>query len=218
MTPKLSLIIKLSFCIGIISFCSISLLKGFNQDSGFKNRLLYFIESAGQEKGNRIDANIKSDGNFPKEPGDLKNFSYIKGDWEKYVIAPEYRLRLDNATGEYYIDEQGKNININSYGSLIFNMTYGSSEFTDDKYRRFDEDTPVSNIIEDGFNFDRELKLHMEGAMGRRMTVYIDHDSRKEDNYYSMKYYGNTQVILYQHSSRNKDSNDYRKLHEKRGI
>jgi hypothetical protein len=71
---------------------------------------------------------------------------------------------------------------------MKLNLLYGSSAFTSKKYRTSDMSKPVSRVITSGFTPQQEIQLHMEGRTGDRMTVYIDHDSKSEDNHYLMTY------------------------------
>lgn len=185
---KSSLFLKIFTLMGISSLLAIALSQELKENRGFKGTLLEFIKtharedeaqsSAGKSKSPGIEEALRYD----------TEFVYRKGDWQRYVTGPKYEVVSEGLYGQGFRIEERDKISVNSYGSLVFDMTYGKSEFTKDKYFRFDEDKPESRVIEDGFNFDREIKLHMEGDMGRRMTVYIDHDSRKEDNHYEMQY------------------------------
>ncbi len=187
MIRKLSLASKIFICIGITSLFAVALSKGFNR-KGFKDKLLQFIESSARKEEALTYVQKKSDRKIQEAAGSYTSFDYSQGDWEKFVIQPKYKLILEGPYDDSYKINDSDNINVNSYGSLNLDMTYGKSKFRDDKYHRFDEDSPESRVIDGGFNFDRKLQLHLEGEMGRRMTVYIDHDSQKKDNHYQMQY------------------------------
>lgn len=113
------------------------------------------------------------------------NMNFQKGDWERYVTGPRYIESFEGKRTVLYTSDE---MNITSYGSLKADLTYGDSVFTSEKYRRSDTDRATSTVISSGFQPKQELQLHLEGNMGRRMSVYIDHDSRREDNRYRMQY------------------------------
>ncbi|MCP4135623.1 MAG: hypothetical protein GY754_31940 [bacterium] len=176
----------------ILSGIIYAVAAAYTNNKGFKERLIDYIESNALTEETKV---------APKEPAALtarpyfSNFSneqqndilkYRKGDWDRYVIGPEYQAlsQQDPSTMLY----QGDDVNIHSYGSMRLALNYGGSVYTDDKYRQYDEDTAASRVIESGFVPTQEMQLHMEGKIGKRLTVYIDHDSRKEDNRYLMQY------------------------------
>jgi len=111
---------------------------------------------------------------------------YQKGDWNRYIVKPRYNFS-DDVNQLLEVDDQ-QDVNIISYGSMNMDFTYGKTMFTDDKYKRFDEDKPVSQVVQPGFNPVNEMQLHVEGHVGKRLTLYIDHDSRTRDNHYLMQY------------------------------
>lgn len=108
---------------------------------------------------------------------------YDSDDWNRYILDPGYSMLAEKDF--LYHDDT---INMLTYGSMNLNLNYGKSYFTNNKYRRYDEDEPQSRVINDGFYPEQLLLLHMEGTIGQRMTVYIDHDSRKDDNIYIIQY------------------------------
>ena len=119
---------------------------------------------------------------------DSGGFRYERGDWSKYVVQRHYTPSI-HEQGERLVEiDAGENINMVSYGSMKMNLLYGKSVFTKDRYRLFDQDKAVSKIIQSGFYPERELQIHIEGNVGKRLKLYIDHDSRKNDNRYMMKY------------------------------
>ena len=111
---------------------------------------------------------------------------YQKGDWNTFIISPGYPAAKEGQGAMVFYDSE--DVRIQSYGSMSLNLKYGQSYFTDKKYRQFDEDKPVSKLIQKGFYPEQVMLLHMEGTVGQRMTVFIDHDSRREDNIYKMQY------------------------------
>lgn len=177
-------IIAFSVCFGAVSLIALAVIN--TNSRNFREKLLDYINLTYRKEASSVSVN--------KHPVDIESaiessdlpFSYRKGDWNTYVTSQKYRLVEED--GAILIAEEPEKMNINSFGSFNLNMTYGNSKFTDDKYRLSDDDTPVSRVIDDGLNFERELQLHMEGTMGRRVKVYIDHDSKKEDNSYVMQY------------------------------
>ncbi len=65
---------------------------------------------------------------------------------------------------------------------------YGKSFFTDKKYKQYDEDRPLSRVIKEGFFPEQIIKLRVNGTIDRRISVYIDHDSERDENTYRMNY------------------------------
>ncbi|MDY6935340.1 MAG: hypothetical protein SVZ03_14090 [Spirochaetota bacterium] len=157
-------------------------------ERGFKDILLRYIES--NSEGGEVGISLQKENIFINEINEniTHPFVYLEGDWEKYVTSIKYKPITENLFDEGFSIEKRGEVNINSYGSLKIDLLYGKSKFTKDSYRRYDEDKPVSRVIKDGFNAEHELQLHMEGDIGRRLTVYIDHDSDKSDNHYVMRY------------------------------
>ncbi len=165
------------------------------QDKGFKQRVDDFIRqySAPEEttvvidtapSGSILDRYYDRSGYFSEKEDSI---NYSSGDWNRHVLYPDYRS-FEERKGVMLYGERNDDVNILSYGSMKFNLSYGDSVFTDNKYKSYDEDRPASQVLRSGFVPEQELLLHMEGNIGRRLTVYIDHDSRKEDNQYLMQY------------------------------
>ncbi len=161
----------------------VTLIELSGEEEGFHQSLIDFIEIYAQKTETRIEPEEE----IEAIQGDSHTFRYQKGDWVKYVVSRQYVPRGE-AEEKLISIETGDNSNIVSYGSLKMNLIYGKSYFTSGKYKRFDEDKPVSKIIQSGFYPERELQLHIEGAVGKRLKLYIDHDSNKADNRYVMKY------------------------------
>ncbi|MBN2401632.1 MAG: hypothetical protein JXN64_04460 [Spirochaetes bacterium] len=192
MNKAVSLILKISACFiiaGAVSLFAVVISKSSGADNSFTERLLKFIETherktegAGgiQKSENIITAKVSGN----EDPG--KPFGYEKGDWDKYVVAPRYSVIKESPDGRMFMDS-GETA-MNTYGSYKMNAIYGKSKFTRNKYRMSDDDKPVSRVINDGLDFERQMQLHIDGSMGRRMKVFIDYDSDKEDNRYSMQY------------------------------
>ncbi len=187
MKYKLSFLIKIPLIILLLSLLSFALTLAVNNNKGFKEQLLDFIKS-NERKSDESAIIVKNSIENHPDPEEDDGMIYRNGDWEKHVTSSKYSFSDDDSGGKTAVLREKEKIDFNSYGSIIFDMTYGKSAFTKDRYRRFDEDKPESKVIDGGFNFEREIKLHMEGDMGKRMTVYIDHDSRKENNNYRMQY------------------------------
>ncbi|MCX8122605.1 MAG: hypothetical protein N3F66_00390 [Spirochaetes bacterium] len=111
-------------------------------------------------------------------------FEYNQGDWTKYIIDPHYKYTIPGTETL----SQEEPYDILSYGSMNLNLKYGKSFFTNNKYKRFDEDKPTSTLIQQGFSPEQTMQLHIEGKAGRRLTLYIDHDSQQRTNTYIMQY------------------------------
>ncbi len=177
----------------IIAITSVVLLIGIalvfmeavGDEEGFRQGLIDYIEIHAQNVETNIHAVGEEKGEYAAD--DENALRYQKGDWVKYVVSRQYVPRYD--AGEKLLSiETGDDSNVVSYGSLKMNLVYGKSYFTSGKYKRFDEDKPVSKIIQSGFYPERELQLHIEGMVGKRLKLYVDHDSNKADNRYVMKY------------------------------
>jgi hypothetical protein len=167
----------------------------YSENGGFRQSLRDFIE---RNSGARVDqpavreapAKESTFSHIPLIPDASSGpvgMPYRKGDWSSIIISPRYGF-LDikkRETTELYRDDDMSFI---SYGSMKLNLLYGRSMFTSSKYRTSDISKPVSGVITPGFTPQQEIQLHMEGSIGDRMTVYIDHDSKSEDNHYLMTY------------------------------
>ena len=192
---KFSSILKIFTCIiisGSISLLAVALSKSSGAENSFTESLLKFIDTherktegasiiqkSGNDKSGQTYAEVPGEGNTP--------LVYKKGDWDKYIVAPRYSISEDGGPGKNFYTNTDE-ASMNTYGSYRMNAIYGKSAFTSDKYRISDDDKPVSRVISDGLEFERQMQLHMEGSMGGRMKVYIDYDSEKEDNTVSMQY------------------------------
>lgn len=190
---KVTAYIKLLFISGFL----FTLAALYSEEGGFKSTLLEFIKKNSVKDETVTGVRTSDDTGKKPYSGESTKFMspgkssaesplYNQSDWSKYVITPGYQLqgRADTPLILYGSDD----VNVLTYGTMKLNMTYGKSVFTDEKYRQFDEDKPRSRVIGTGFVPEQELQLHIEGTTGRRMTLYIDHDSRKEDNVYRMNY------------------------------
>ncbi len=112
--------------------------------------------------------------------------SYRPGDWEKYIVSPQSANYARTSNGSIF--SYGDSSGFSSYGSMNLKMSYGGSFFTDSKYRNSDTDRASSSLVSQGFSLSQELKVHMEGRIGERLKVYVDHDSGREDNRYLINY------------------------------
>jgi hypothetical protein len=194
MNKAFPLILKIFTCFIIAGTISLALVmsKSSGTDNGFTETLLKYIDIHERKtEGATViqkTENNKSDRNIPLEQDTAGNtpLIYQNGDWDKYVISPRYSVIEGESGGKIYADSN--EASMNTYGSYKLNAIYGKSSFTNNKYRMSDDDKPVSKIIKDGQEIERQMQLHMEGTMGRRMKVYIDYDSKKEDNQYVMQY------------------------------
>ncbi|HPJ39085.1 MAG TPA: hypothetical protein PLT75_11610, partial [Spirochaetota bacterium] len=187
MLNRLTTYLCVNIVIGAALAGGISLLKAYQRDRGFRDTLVEYVETHARRTGGvvRIPGETAAGDGEDAVPGVL---AYSRGDWGKYIIAPQYRIVQDKINSDVYNIESQDDVSLISYGSMVFNFKYGKSKFTKNSYKQYDQDKPVSKVIQEGFYPERELKLHVEGKVGKRLTVYIDHDSRKEDNHYRMKY------------------------------
>ncbi len=179
------------FLTGVISIAAV-MSNSSGEDNGFTEILLKYIDT--HERKDDGAAVIRKPGKDTAGTtiSDEENISagsslvHKKGDWDKYVISPRYSIVESRSGGRIY--EDSDEVSMNTYGSYKLNAIYGKSSFTSNKYRISDDDRPVSMVIKDGLEIERQMQLHMEGTMGRRMKVYIDYDSKKADNQYVMQY------------------------------
>ncbi len=116
-----------------------------------------------------------------------QSFGYKNGDWQKYINYPEYGKLSEEQKKTILIDSD-EDFQLLSYGNMKLNLKYGGSVFTDEKYKQYDTDAPVSRLIQPGFLPEQQMQVHMEGKIGKRLTVFIDHDSTKKDNKYVIQY------------------------------
>ena len=153
------------------------------ENSGYRERFVDFLEKA---SGSSAGADNKKEGRVFIATEDTDPSGYNKGDWYEYTSDKnKYNYLKDPDSGNIY---SGDNINISTYGIASLNLKYGAVRFTDKKYKQYDEDEPVSRVISKGFFPEQVIQLHVEGEAGDRVTVYIDHDSKREENHYLMKY------------------------------
>ncbi len=154
------------------------------EQTGFRERLVESIEKAA---GTDRDSVKDKENSVYVESGDNSS-GYKSGDWYEYTYDKEsYKYLQDTQRGNVY---SGDNVKIDSYGTAAFNMKYGKSYFTSKKYKQYDTDTPQSKIIVGGFMPEQLVQLHVEGEAGDRVTVFIDHDSARQnnENKYMLKY------------------------------
>jgi len=157
---------------------------GAQERSVFREKIVQYLEktSAGSDPVTQEDSG--SDVYLP--PDQDKETFFKRGDWSEYVSDPQYNQnRSPFRNGNIYSDDT---ININSSGSVKLNLNYGKSYYTDSKYKQYDGDQPRSRVIDSGFWPEQTILLHMDGTIGDRITVFIDHDSRREENHYVMNY------------------------------
>jgi hypothetical protein len=132
--------------------------------------------------------NLKSEKNDAKkdvvvvshEEGSL----YRTGDWTEYI------LKKQNSSEYFYDETKDKDI-FEMEGNFSTGFLYGKSHFTDKKYRLSDIDTPQSQVIKDGFVPTTDFRMLLQGHAGKRLTVYIDHDSKRanqDENKYIVQY------------------------------
>ena len=129
---------------------------------------------------------VYNSGDFlPDDEEDSDTF-FKKDEWAEYVTDPQYNEHIARVKeGNIYSDDT---VNINALGSIQLNLKYGESFFTNSKYKQYDEDKPESRVITSGFLPEQIIQLHMDGTVGDRITVFIDHDSRRKENRYIMNY------------------------------
>jgi hypothetical protein len=132
---------------------------------------------------------VAREGDERKDPAvtddsETSDLFYREGDWENMIFLPEYREipRID----------QQQNDDVFEYdGSVVLGLGYGKSMFTDSSYKLFPGDVPRSEVIHDDLFGRNEIQLLMQGHVGKRLTVLIDHDSRREradENRYIVQY------------------------------
>ncbi len=157
---------------------------GAQEHSGFKEKMIQFLEKTATENVHEKDVKSGSNVFLPTDEKNQTLFNH--GDWSEYVTDPDYNeYSALNKEGNIYSNE---NVNINSSGSVKINLNYGKSYYTDSKYKQYAEDTPQSRVIDPGFWPQQTILLHMDGTIGDRITVYIDHDSQRKENHYMMNY------------------------------
>lgn len=70
-------------------------------------------------------------------------------------------------------------------------VIYGKSKYTKSKYQKSADDKPVSLVIKSGAVPINEYRVLAQGRAGKRLTIYVDHDSTREnrdENKYYVKY------------------------------
>lgn len=183
MSTRLSSYLLLGAVSAAITVSGLLVFRAYSQPSGFRASLHDFLNTHAK----RTDA-VSAVASEKAKGEDSELIRYERGDWEEYVTGPKYRLLAGDVMKGHFTVEEDDDMDIISYGSMKMNMLYGKSKFTKDRYRLYDRDTAVSKVIKEGLTPEREIKLHIEGTAGKRLTLYIDHDSRKSDNNYVMKY------------------------------
>ncbi len=155
-----------------------------SRGQGFREKLLDYIDDYALADKVTVVIEEPSDSTALDERFD--RFSYRSGDWEDYIIDPRYKniAEKEKMTSIY----RGDDVRIETYGFLNLDLKYGQSIFTRKRYREYAGDKPKSELVQDGFSAKQDLQIHVEGTIGDRMSIYIDHDSRKKDNRYLLKY------------------------------
>ncbi len=186
MTGKIPFYIAAVSALLALGGIAVGIFTAYGDETGFRDGLFDYVErhSVSPPSG---EVRVDDEGGEGTED-DEGPLRYRAGDWSKYVIEERYSGAFSDGDGKHFKAGVGDDVNLVSYGSMKMNLLYGRSVFTSSKYRQFDEDRPVSKVITSGFYPERDLQLHVEGNVGKRLTLYIDHDSRKTDNHYVMKY------------------------------
>ncbi len=172
--------IRITLIIGALYFLVIA----NTTEKGFKEKLLDYIDETAQSEETILRLVEPTDTLAIDQRYD--SLTYRNGDWDEYIISSLYK-DYDEKEKRLKLIE-GSDVTINTYGSFDLDLSYGMAMFTKKRYQQNEEDKPVSLVIKDGFRPKQELQLHIEGKIGDRMTVYIDHDDRKKDNHYVFKY------------------------------
>ncbi len=180
MLKQLSHYIWFAAMAGVLTIVVIANSRG----QGFREKLLDYIDDNALTEEVTVRVYDPSDSSYLEEKYD--KFSYRPGDWEDYIIDPRYKdLEGKEKRTSLY---RGDDVRIETYGALNLDLKYGQSKFSHKRYQEYDQDKPHSEYVQEGFSAKQDLKIHVEGIVGDRMSVYIDHDSRKKDNRYVMKY------------------------------
>ncbi|MBN2159501.1 MAG: hypothetical protein JW807_08905 [Spirochaetes bacterium] len=180
MLKQLPLYIRFALITGALT----TIVIANSREQGFREKLLDYIYFNSQTEDIKLLTIDPSNDSYLDYEYD--SFSYRSGDWEDYVISSRYRNLGDR--DERITVYRGDDVAIHTYGSLNLDLNYGKSIFTKKRYQEYNEDKALSQVIKEGFRPTQDLQLHVEGNIGDRMTVYIDHDSRKKDNIYQIKY------------------------------
>ena len=166
---------------------------GWSDGSGFKQNLFEYIDRNSQKEVIATDDKLASarqeSSSVPLLPytyAPSDKTAYEKDDWNTVIVAPSYS-GSDKGEGRMSIYESDE-VEFISYGSMKGNINYGKVSFTKEKYRRSDDDKPISLVTTKGFYPEQDMQLHMEGTLSDRLTLYIDHDSQSEKNTYRMNY------------------------------
>ncbi|TAL38849.1 MAG: hypothetical protein EPN93_03725 [Spirochaetes bacterium] len=191
MIQRLPLLAKLGILAGTLSALTYALSQENGKGRAFTDMLRTYLE---ERTGRPVPPVIQEGGKggidslFPVDPN--APLAYHAGDWHRYIIEPKYTLLYESMDEGRLVLEERDDVDINSYGAAKWNLLRGKSAFTSRKYKLFDTDEPVSRVIQSGTTVESEMQLHMEGRVGDRLTVYIDHDSRRQnnENQYRMQY------------------------------
>ena len=180
MLKYLSTYVQIALVAGTVSM----IVTANSKDQGFRDKLIDYLDDNARTEETKLRVIEPADNTFID--GTYDSFSYRQGDWEDYVVSPRYRM-ADGQEKKVSI-YRGDEVNVTAYGSLGLDLVYGKSIYTKKCYQENADDQPISKVIPSGFNPKQDLQIHVEGNIGDRMTVYIDHDSRKTDNHYMFKY------------------------------
>ncbi len=181
MLKYLPLCIAVFLFAGSLLFISIATSK----EKSFKNRLLDYIDSSSSLEYTKVVVTDPETETLITQP--KRGIQYEKGDWSSYIIDPRYEIyEQDDAVRVIY--DYNRDINITSYGDYNLNVVYGDSIFTKDQYRYYEDDEAASQVLKSGFRGEQDFKLFMEGTVGDRLKVFIDHDSGRKDNRYRIQY------------------------------
>jgi len=172
------------YILSIILITAVIYYAGAQEHSGFREKMIQFLEKTGKSNDPSNKKNPNSNVFFPSDENNETFFN--NGEWSEYVSVPEYNEHLARIKeSNIYSNEQ---VNINSSGSVKVNAKYGKSYYSDSKYLQYNEVQPESRVIEKGFWPEQTILLHMDGTIGDRITIFIDHDSRRKENRYLMNY------------------------------
>jgi len=163
-----------SFVYILASFLIISgIFALFADEKGFKEKLLYYLEKENPAKKTET----------PKE-GEANIYD---SNQSEYIEQNLYGNYLNSNKEPLYSSED---VDVFIDGEASFFFTYGNSFFTNSKYKLFDEDKPRSRVITEGFYPEQVVRLYADGYIGKRIKIYIDHDSTrsKDQNHYMMNY------------------------------
>ncbi|MDR3238253.1 MAG: hypothetical protein LBT84_07100, partial [Spirochaetia bacterium] len=175
------------FYFAILSGGILYALSAWSDGPGFKRKLIEYIDQNSQVDETVLPADAGETVSIPLLPHTSRNsgIAYKKGDWNSLITGPRYSFGQERDPRSIYENDDMAFI---SYGAMKMNVNYGKSSFTSNKYRTSDESQPVSQVITNGFSPEQEMQLHMEGKLGDRLTIYIDHNSNSENNRYLMNY------------------------------